>query len=118
MEYKNSFTRDQLERLVCDSIGRVQSLACSLLAEMDKPKVWDGSPDNAIMAQVHFYKAPKTYATPAAIPKVYTRELPKSRAREIAEEVWHEINKGAVDPISAIEDIIIKIKAELKEGKE
>ena len=95
----------------------VPDLASTLLAEMDKPKVWDGAPENAVIAQVHFYKAAKTYATPSATPMVYTRERPKSRAREIAEEAWStfrskEIGRGE-DYINSLESAILKHEEEL-----
>lgn len=61
-EYKNCF---------------VAELAKQLLAEMDKPNVWDNAPDNATIAKVHFYKRDKVYARPDGTPEVYTRTLPK-----------------------------------------
>jgi hypothetical protein len=96
----------------------MELLASALLAEMDKPKVWDGAPENAVIAQVHFYKAAKTYATPSAIPMVYTRERPKSRAREIAEEAWSSFRDRKVgngdDYINSLEAAILKREAELR----
>lgn len=99
----------------------VPGLASALLAEMDKPKVWDGAPENAVIAQVHFYKAAKTYATPSAIPMVYTRERPMSRAREIAEEAWRSFRDRKVgngeDYITSLEAAILKREKELEAGK-
>ena len=126
MEYTNEFTREQINELLAKTghfalAGVPRDLARSLLAEMDKPKVWDGAPENAIIAQVHFYKAAKTYATPAATPEVYTRELPKSRAREIAEEARSQYERGAVGAGAlddVIESAILKALKEKKEGKE
>ena len=101
-------------------VQKTADLARALLAEIDKPKVWDGAPDNAIIAQVHFYKAAKTYATPTAVPEVYTRELPKSRARVIAEEARTRYERGAVGAGSlddVIESAILKALAETEAGK-
>jgi hypothetical protein len=95
----------------------VPDLASTLLAEMDKPKVWDGAPENAVIAQVHFYKAAKTYATPSATPMVYTRERPKSRAREIAEEERKRAlgeAKAIIDIADYVEAGILKREAELR----
>lgn len=95
----------------------VPDLASALLSEMDKPKVWDRAPENAIIAQVHFYKAAKTYATPSAIPMVYTRERPKSRAREIAEEERKRAfgeAKAIIDIADYVEAGILKREAELR----
>jgi len=50
------------------------------------PGVWDGSPDNAIIAMVNFYKEDKVYAKIDGIETVYTRTLPKSIEDEIAEK--------------------------------
>jgi hypothetical protein len=86
--------------------------------------VWDGAPENAVIAQVHFYKAAKTYATPSATPMVYTRERPKSRAREIAEEETGDYEGSRFHPmindrraVDVIELAILKALAEKEEGK-
>ena len=103
-------TRERIEIYANAHVdAEIRSMAKQLLAEMDKPKVWTNAPDNAIIAQVHFYKAAKTYATPTDIPEVYTREPPKSRIDEIAENCWHEINKGMTGlPVSVIKSAIIR----------
>lgn len=83
-------------------------LAKMLLAEMDKPKVWDGAPDNAGFASVNFCKES---GIPLQFGKTmfYTRTLPKSPEREIAEkyscdtETCHPMINGrrAVDVIES-----------------
>ena len=119
MEYKNSYTRERLERHVCNSIGREQSLAYSLHAEMDKPKVWDGAPENANRVDLTYWNMPTSSALMGKVDeKIYTRELPKSRAREIAEEAWKKISHytGETTAIDDIEASILKREAELKEA--
>ena len=114
-------TREEIERLAnYDSATDgdtqymdefVAQIAKQLLAEMDAPKVWTNAPDNAIIAQVHFYKAAKTYATPSGTPEVYTRDLPKSRIDEIAEEAANEIthDKYSIQQLSkTIKSAILK----------
>lgn len=112
-------TRETIELLADGSIALdyvdTKIMAKQILAEMDAPKVWTNAPDNAIIAQVHFYKTAKTYATPSAIPEVYTREPPKSSARKIAEECVHEhINKETMDRSLAdiIESAILRDREE------
>ena len=90
-------------------------MAKMLLAEMDKPGVWDKAPPDATFASVNYcpergkpYKlADKHY--------FFYRELPKTRAREIAEECVHEhINKETLDRSLAdiIESAILKDREE------
>ena len=98
---------------ICDTrYEGIETLAKALLVEMDKPSVWTNAPDNAIIAQVHFYKAAKTFATPTAVPEVYTRESPKSREREIAEEHFDKESY-----IGMCELAILKAKAEWEAGR-
>ena len=121
MEELQAYIDDGLDSPTDYSCGTVRELCRALLAEMDKQKVWDGAPENAVIAQVHFYKAAKTYATPSATPMVYTRELPKSRAREIAEESWRSFRDRKVgngeDYITSLEAAILKREKELEAGK-
>jgi len=58
-------------------------LATALLEEMDKPKAWDGAPDNALQAQIIWFTKNGGYIGM----KTYTRELPKTRIDKIVEEV-------------------------------
>lgn len=99
----------------CDTIN----MAKQLLAEMDKPKVWDNAPENATIAKVHFYKRDKVHARPDGTPEVYTRELPKSPEREIAEkkaEKYLEYYGGQFD--DAKERLVNDIESAINEYKE
>ena len=87
----------------------VRDLARSLLAEMDKPKVWTNAPDNATHAEVWFANADLVSNGPV---KIYTREPPKSRERQIAEE-YFDIESY----IGFCEIAILKAKAEWEAGK-
>ena len=96
--------------------GRIGILASALLAEMDKPgDVWKDAPDNASFANVLFSNGPTSCGQ-----KYYTRELPKSRTREIAEEARSRYDRGAVGAGSlddVIESAILKALAEKEAGK-
>ncbi len=72
----------------------VQTLATALLEERAKPKVWDGAPDNATVAVVDFKRTCGDLLEPLSF-EAYTRELPKTRARQIAENIVHGIYEGA-----------------------
>jgi hypothetical protein len=73
----------------------IQTLATALLEERAKPKVWDGAPEWAKSAIVIWSDTCKNEpANRRDYSPRYTRELPKTRIDEIADEVWHEINKG------------------------
>jgi hypothetical protein len=78
---------------------------------MDNPKVWDGAPDNAGFASVNFCKES---GVPLQFGKTmfYTRELPKSRARVIAEEFF-----DSEAYIGFCEIAILKALAEKEAGK-
>jgi hypothetical protein len=65
---------------VC-AVGRNQALAAALLEERAKPKVWDGAPLQSTRAAVTFYGNGKRCGI-----REHTRELPKTRARQIAEQ--------------------------------
>ena len=66
----------------CDWKDVMQSLATALLEERDKPKVWDGAPDNAFRSIVNWYDKSRGFIKS----KVLTRELPKTRIDEIIDE--------------------------------
>jgi len=68
---------------VCDTVGIKRSLAATLLEERAKPKVWDGAPEWANIVDV--YWSDKMGAELGN--NRYTRELPKTRIDEIADEV-------------------------------
>ena len=88
----------------------VRSLATALLAEMDKPKVWEGAHEWQDRARVKHYSNSALCAMDETF-KDYTRTLPKSRIDEIAEEVANtEFNRDIADrpafPKRAVVDII------------
>lgn len=60
-------------------------LATALLEERAKPKVWDGAPEDSLQAQITWVI--KNGGVVGI--KKYFRELPKTRAREIAEQEGH-----------------------------
>lgn len=101
------------------SHGFVCDVLDPIMKELDRretnPGVWDGAPDNATHAEVWFGNAELVSNSPD---KIYTRELPKSRAREIAEEAWQKISHytGETAAIDDIESAILKREAELKEA--
>jgi len=57
-----------------------KQLICSLKAERAKPKVWDGVPENITLIKCDYVGMNNYYH------KDFTRKLPKTRAREIAEK--------------------------------
>ena len=62
-----------------------KELISALLAEMDKPKVWEGAHEWQDRARVKHYSNSALCAMDETF-KDYTRTLPKSRIDEIAEE--------------------------------
>ena len=90
-----------------------RELATAMLAEMDKPKVWDGAPDGSAIADV--YWSEKTGI--ALGYKRFTREIPKTRARQIAENIVHGINgetRGETKDIEYVEGVLKRYAEELK----
>ena len=82
----------------CNWKDVMQSLATALLEEMDKPKAWDGVPNNVVRAQVYYFcKNGHFYDC-----ETFTREPPKSRSRIIAEEIAELVNR-AIEGISVKE---------------
>lgn len=94
---------------------RFEELATALLEEMDKPKVWDGAPEEAVKAHIEWFDKNGWYSRM----NIYARELQKTRARQIAEEVISENVGGVEDKVSLLTDLIEtaleKYAAELKE---
>lgn len=62
----------------------VRRLAKQLLVEMDQPKVWDGAPEWAVKATVSYFRSNGRGDEETDIR--FTRTLPKSPEREIAEK--------------------------------
>lgn len=97
----------------CDLKYIMQTLADALLEEMDKPKVWDGAQEDALQAQITWFTKNGGYIGM----KTYTRELPKTRARIMAEEIAAAQISNKSDLIDIIEQTINTHMKELK-GKE
>ena len=102
-------TREQIEKLAnptrIESLYYYEScfvaeLAKQLLAEMDKPKVWDGANERATAVTVNHSQSGVILSH-----KCYTRELPKSRIDEIADEAVDKYQRGAVGA-GSLTDII------------
>jgi hypothetical protein len=98
----------------CFGVSTFRKICDALLEELAKPKVWDDAPDNAVIAEVCFYKSPILRGKEGLVEmKTYTRTLPKSHAREIAEKLYKELCKTHMTDetsISAIESTISKYK--------
>jgi len=101
---------------VC-AAGTRQVLAAALLEEKAKPKVWDGAPERANIVDV--YWSDKMGAELGN--NRYTRELPKTRARQIAEKEGHRLAEihgwnaaGKELVTNAMESAINKYAEELK----
>ena len=97
----------------------IQHLATALLEERAKPKndVWEYAPDGITTADVYYGNHMLVSATPD---HTYTRELPKTRARQIAENIVHGINgktHGETKDIEYVEGVLKRYAEEL-EGKE
>ena len=116
-ELTRVFEKYELEAMIVyyknnDCSRRVAiELATALLEEMDKPKVWDDAPEDAIQAQITWFTENGGFTGI----KTHNRELPKTRIDEIADEMWHEINKGVTGlPIDIIKRGLKKYAEELK----
>ena len=90
------------------------ALATALLEERAKPKVWDGAPDNAFRSIVNWYDKSRGFIKS----KVLTRELPKTRARQIAEQEGHGLAEKYGWNAAAKELVTNKIEAALNKYAE
>jgi hypothetical protein len=97
-----------------DGKDTFQALATALLEERAKPKVWDGAPEWADRANVSYNGNVNSNINIS----VYTRELPKTRTRQIAENIVHGINGGATGKDIEYVEGVLKRYAEELEGKE
>ena len=88
-------------QLKTEDVLLVQSIATALLAEMDKPKVWEGAHEWQDRARVKHYSNSALCAMDETF-KDYTRTLPKSRIDEIAEEAQSTFLDGTNKPLIAI----------------
>jgi hypothetical protein len=96
---------------------RCNVLATALLAERAKPKVWDGAPEWATIGRACWTdkKHGEAWST------IYRRELPKTRTRQIAENIIHGINgvtHGEAKDIEYVEGVLNKYAEELTNTKE
>ena len=100
-----------------DALVRIKFLATALLEERAKPKVWVGAPENVNRARVYFGEIGGVYDI---VPVSYTRELPKTRARQIAEEIVRGINDEIYSDTKDIEYVegVLKRYAEELTKKE
>lgn len=107
---------------ICSKCGwriTIQTLATAVLEERAKPKVWDGAPDNAFRSIVNWYDKSRGFIKS----KVLTRELPKTRARQIAEQEGHGLaekygwNEAAKELVTNVMEAALNKYAEELEGR-
>ena len=99
----------------CNTMGSgIETLAKALLAEMDKPKVWDGAPDDCNACTVNFVKHMKAVSS-----KAYTRTLPKSRIDKIAEEAAKDYihNQNGTGLIDMVKSAILRALEEKESNR-
>ena len=91
------------------------ALASALLEERARPKVWDGAPEWAKSARVMWSDTCKNEpANRCDYSPRYTRELPKTRTRIMAEEIASAHISNTDDLIDIIEQTINAHREELK----
>lgn len=124
MELTRVFSREELEMLIknwdisAPSRRIAKELATALLAEMDKPRIqsaWIDAPGWASRAWIQWQNESGTHMEWREKP--YTRELPKSPEREIAERVAykHSIVPGSREQLERIAlDAINEYKESVK----
>jgi hypothetical protein len=117
-------TKEELHRIRCENLtsSRLREIIDQLIAEIEKPKVWDGAPDWATFAIKGFGNDNGQLSCLGRI----NRTLPKTRAREIAEEEAEEVRAilglGLSAPekkelIDLFESAILRREKELEEGR-
>lgn len=116
-------TKEELHRIRCENLttSRMREIIDQLNAEIEKPKVWDGAPDYCAEACVNFVDKSGN----VVFSQEYTRALPKTRAREIAEETICSIHSKTAGHMSddleylarMIEAAILRREKELEEGR-
>ena len=126
-------TREVLEAIVnCNGDGdcRLGSaknfcnnkiLATALLEERAKPKVWDGAPEWVNAARVRFFVNDRNDGHSEVFSETYRRELPKTRARKYAENLYRKLSFERISDnqsIDAIEELLTKNAEELTNIKE
>jgi len=97
-----------------DDITIGERLATALIEERAKPKAWDGAPETASTAYV-FWSDEDDFTIGH---KCFTRELPKTRARQIAEKISAALSsQDRYKPeVKIIESALNKYAEELKEA--
>jgi len=93
----------------------ITRLARMYFEERARPKVWDGAPEDAFQAQITWFTENGGFTGI----KTYNRELPKTRARQIAENTYVDMEDFThEDFIDAIESALIKYAEELEGNHE
>src|SRR5690606_23997043 len=97
-----------------DTIPIEERLATALLEERAKPKNdgWEYATMQTDRFVLYYYEGDKLCAA-----KTFTRELPKTRARQIAENIVHGINgetHGETKDIEYVEGVLKRYAEELK----
>lgn len=108
--YNGPFRRNYV---ICEIIDQ-------LLVEMEKPRVWSDAPSWATAAKIEWTdSAYYEDATKQEYSDMYHRTLPKTRAREIAEETKEAYHKADGSEMLAdmIESAILRREKELEEGR-
>jgi len=101
---------------VCSKYGwqeMMQALATALFEERAKPNPWDGAPETATIADIYWSNE---WGFDLCSKRI-TRELLKTRARQIAENIVHGINgetHGETKDIEYVEGVLNKYAEELK----
>ena len=88
------YTNDELKVIIhCRRDEQTVRLATDLLETRENNLgVWDGAPENAILCRV-LYSSEYGNGWNIDAGKTYHRELPKTKAREIAEKTFADLNK-------------------------
>ena len=117
----DGFTKEELESMIENgghgesyTYGYVKAMADQLVAEMDTPGVWDGAPDVANECTVYFARRDGKISDSFRTNKTYTRTLPKTKARQIAEKWADTPTQNPTRPYLA--DIIEAAILEAQEG--
>jgi len=83
-----------------------------------EPTIWDGAPDWATHARVRWGKPEYPEGMNETFSELYTRELPKTRARQIAEKEGYEIAEKYGWNTAARELIVTRIESALNKYAE
>ena len=91
----------------------ITRLARMYFEERARPKVWDGAPEDAFQAQITWFTENGGFTGI----KTYNRELPKTRARQIAEKISAALSsQDRYKPeVKIIEAVLEKYAEELEQ---